>query len=149
MNRLPVIYGRNSTPASAGLRLFMWSLYSHVGIIDGDFVIEATAKHGVVRTPIAEFKARYTEWATGEYLIACSPAEAIQRARSQIGKPYDWLAIAGMFFRTGWDDTDSWVCSELLAWSGKSVNLERTGRYTVEDAYKHTAITQRGRFAYA
>lgn len=141
-HRLRVIYGRNHTPGSTLLRLKMWCIFSHVGIIDGDHVIEARGFHGVVRTPINEFKARYTAWAAGEYLIDCAPDEAIERARSKIGAGYDWFAIFGIGFRTGWDDAQRYICSELLAWSGKGVNQSLTGRYDVSDALKHTIIHQ-------
>jgi hypothetical protein len=77
-------------------------------------------------------------WVIGEYLIDCTAEEAIERAKSQIGKPYDIWAIAGIAFRTGWDNPDAWVCSELLAWAGKAVQVKRISRYTVEDAFKHT-----------
>ena len=140
-HRLPVIYGRNYTPGSTLLRLKMWCVFSHVGIIDGDHVIEARGFHGVVRTPIHEFKARYTAWATGEYLIDCHPLDAIERARSKIGAGYDWSAIFGIGLRTGWDNAQRFICSELLAWAGQGVNPKLTGRYDVADALKHTFIS--------
>lgn len=141
-HRLTVIYGRNHTPGSALLRLKMWCTFSHVGIVDGDYVIEARGFHGVVRTSIDEFKARYTTWAVGEYLIDCHPKEAIERARSKIGAGYDWLAILGIGLRTGWDRAQRFICSELLAWSGQGVNQHLVGRYDVSDALKHTRIHQ-------
>lgn len=140
--RLTVIYGRNHTIGSSLLRLKMWCVFSHVGIIDGDYVIESIAKHGVIRTTIEEFKSRYTAWAIGEYLIDCDPAEAIERARSRIGCKYDWLAILGIGLRTGWDSTNRFVCSELIAWAGKGVNDNLIRRYDVDDALKHTQIVE-------
>ncbi len=37
--------------------------------------------------------------------------------RNQIGKPYDYLAIVSFFFpwSRGWQEDDSWFCSELVA----------------------------------
>lgn len=35
--------------------------------------------------------------------------------RSQLGKPYDWPAIAGFVTGRDWREPDSWICSELQA----------------------------------
>ena len=35
-------------------------------------------------------------------------------ARSQIGKPYDKLAIVAFFIARNWRDEDAWFCDELL-----------------------------------
>lgn len=43
------------------------------------------------------------------------PAEALIFALAQIGKPYDWTAIAGVLMRRDWHEEDSWYCSELGA----------------------------------
>lgn len=41
----------------------------------------------------------------------------IAHARAQTGKPYDWLALIGHVVRRDWQRTDSWFCSELIAWA--------------------------------
>jgi hypothetical protein len=33
----------------------------------------------------------------------------------QIGRPYDYEAIMGFIFNRDWRETDSWICSELVA----------------------------------
>lgn len=43
--------------------------------------------------------------------------KAVDAACSQVGKPYDWTAIAGLVMRRDWRETDSWFCSELVAWA--------------------------------
>jgi uncharacterized protein YycO len=51
-------------------------------------------------------------------------------ALSQLGKPYDWLAVVGLPFDRDWQDDNSWFCSELCLTSlvkagfPKSPNLE-------------------------
>lgn len=35
--------------------------------------------------------------------------------RSQVGKPYDTTAIAGLALNRDWREPDSWFCSELMA----------------------------------
>ena len=130
------IYGRNNKPGSAALRLFMWSRFSHEAIVDGDVVIESTADGGVHETPLREFIDRYTYCEMHEKPSAYPHEEVVRRARTQIGKKYDWSAIFGIAFRTGWDNPDCWVCSELRGWASGVVSPHRTGRYTVEDSYK-------------
>ena len=50
--------------------------------------------------------------------IATDKANAIYAAaRSQIGKPYDYEAIAAFAFDRNWRATDHWFCSEYWAWS--------------------------------
>ena len=46
-----------------------------------------------------------------------SPAEVINAARSQIGKPYDLTALFGLLMHRDWQEDDSWFCSELVAWA--------------------------------
>ena len=39
----------------------------------------------------------------------------LQFLHDQIGKPYDWTAIAGFVTGRNWRERDSWICSELQA----------------------------------
>ena len=136
MNKIPVIFGRNYAPGSLAIQVFTWSRWSHVGIVYGDKVIEARGFHGVVITPIEEFKARYTHWEVAHAPVACSIDKAYERALSQVGKSYDWWAIYGIVLRTGWDKEDAWVCSELYAYASGFVRHDRTARFTPEDVWK-------------
>lgn len=101
---------------SAGIRLCTWSEWSHVGLVDGDTVIEATALHGVVRSPLPAAIGRAARW---EFVdLPCTDPDAIlSAAASQIGKPYDFGAVVGIGFRRNWQQDDRWFCSELVAWS--------------------------------
>jgi hypothetical protein len=99
-------------------------------------VIEATASGGVVETPMAEFIARYSYCEVHEKPSAFPHDEVLRRARSQKGKKYDWSAIFGIAFRTGWNSTAKWFCSELWGWAAGVVSEHRVSRYTVEDSYK-------------
>lgn len=135
MKTVKVIYGRNNLPFSWAIRLFTWSRWSHCGIIDGTGVnvIEATARRGVIVTPLAEFKRRYKKWSVAE-LPTINDAQSL--ARQEIGKPYDWSAIFGLALRTGWDKPDAWFCSELIAHCVGLFRADRTGRITPEDLWK-------------
>ena len=57
---------------------------------------------------------------------------------SQIGKPFDWLAIASFVSGRDWQATDSWFCAELIA-SG----LCYSGLFPKELAVGFTHITPR------
>lgn len=130
---MKIIYGRNSMPLSWLIRLFTWSRWSHCGIVYGDDVIEATAKHGVIVTPIAEFKRRYKTWAIAEMP---SGDDWLLLARNEVGKPYDWSAIFGLALRTGWDSDGKWFCSELIAHCSGIFREDRVGRITPEDLWR-------------
>jgi permuted papain-like amidase YaeF/Yiix C92 family enzyme len=84
--------------------------WSHAAVLDKDHdqVVEAEGK-GVHTTPLAEFVAKShrlmlvrSNWATGK-----SSAEAVRNARKWVGRPYDFLGLAGL------DIPDQYYCSEL------------------------------------
>lgn len=124
-----IVFGRSDSIASAAIRLVTWSRWSHVGILSGGFVIEATALKGVIKTPLDEFTSRYTEIEFAEMEGDTSNIE------SYIGAKYDWSAIFGIFFRTGWQDQNKWVCSELIAEHCPFIRKERVGRFTPEHVF--------------
>lgn len=92
--------------------------FTHVGIIersgDGLFVLEATPRKGVVRTPFKEFADSSAHDADGKPLIAVYRVNnlsktlkdsAVVRAHRYLGRPYDFFYAAG---------PDSLYCSELV-----------------------------------
>lgn len=86
------------------------SVYEHVGIfdiIDGDsVVIEASPKSGVTATPLSDFLVGSRSIVVKRISDSrVSVADALERAKEKIGKPYDWR------FRAG---NDSIYCSELV-----------------------------------
>jgi len=95
---------------------------SHGSIYDASrgTVIEAVAS-GVREIPIEQFVAR------NHLILVVRPAnmtasdgrEAVGRARSKVGAPFDG---AGMF---GFDDPDRYYCSELVYWASQTA--ARTG----------------------
>ena len=89
--------------------------WSHCGVVDIErgMVIEALAFKGVVETPLAEWCAAHPRHETVHFNCP-NPGLAVHFARQQIGKSYDYLAAAGVPWRTRWDDTRRWYCSELL-----------------------------------
>jgi uncharacterized protein YycO len=116
MDTVPLLFSTTSSPFSWLIRLLTWSRWSHVSIVDGDDVIEAHALHGVIRRPY--YEAIETAKRCEFVRLRCdNPQAVIEAARSQVGKGYDWTALFGILLRRNWQDTDSWFCSELVAWA--------------------------------
>ncbi|WP_111496142.1 C40 family peptidase [Marinobacter bohaiensis] len=114
------------------IRWATWSPYSHVDLVLADGrLLGATARYGVsIRNP--------------EPTLACAQfqvpgsVEAIEAARSQIGRPYDWAGILGWGFRRNWQEQDAWFCSELIAWAFEQAGCpllrgDRSHRITPRD----------------
>lgn len=99
------------------VRLFTFSRWSHVAILDGIDVIEATPS-GVrvsdIDTAILN---------ASDYAVLKIPVENeelfLEAVRSQIGKPYDYAAIFGIVLRENWQDDSKWFCAELPAWAAE------------------------------
>lgn len=130
---MKVIYGRNHTPLSFLIRLFTWSRWSHCGVVMGDKVIESTATGGVIESTLDDFKHRYK---SHEICNMVNYRGWQQRAKNQLGKDYDWLAIFSLVLRGKWSKPNKWFCSELVAYSSGIFRKERITRITPEDCYK-------------
>ena len=70
----------------------------------------ARAKGGVQIRPYAIDHYSRVEEFTGPNII-----HAYRWALTQVGKPYDFSAIAGIAIDRDWHDDSKWFCSELLA----------------------------------
>lgn len=90
----------------------MWSQWSHVAVVFGEDVIDATFKHGVARRSLSALLATCSHYEFREE--ACPNMQAAYDfARSQIGKPYDILGVLGIGLHRSWQDDDHWFCSEF------------------------------------
>lgn len=98
-------------PGSWLIRRFTWSPFSHVDLVlpDGR-LLGARGSGGVAIRDQDEFSA------VAQFQVD-APASVLDIAASQVGKPYDWEALAGFVSRRDWQDNDSWFCSELVAWA--------------------------------
>lgn len=141
MGTVRVIFSRRHHPGSLALRTFMWSAWSHCGIVAGDEVIEAVMGKGVVITPLAEFQKHASKWEIVK-IPAVDPAAVIAWARSQEGKKYDTFGVLGIAIRRAWQESDAWFCSELVAaaFHAAGTRLFRTDtwRITPRDLYIRT-----------
>ena len=99
--------------SSWAIRWFTWSDWSHVDFVlrDGRF-LGARLDGGVLIRPhdyIVPSVFRYA------YVEVPDPRKVYGWATAQVGKPYDWKAIAGFLPRVEWHDPHAWFCSELVA----------------------------------
>lgn len=113
MNKHQTIFGRSYLPISLAIQLRTWCWWSHVGVIDGNDVIESRGGYGVVKTPIEEFKKRYRHIVIKELHVENN--NFIEDLNKQIGKKYDsksfWGIALGLI---GWDDIDAYQCAEVV-----------------------------------
>lgn len=136
---MKAIFTTNGQITSSAIKAFTASPYHHVGIIDGDLVIEARMFSGVICSQISEYKNR------GDWLVVEIPVEdegkAIEFARAQLGKRYDLAGAVGLPFRASWQDPSKWYCSELLAASaaagGTPIARPEARGFSPRDAWIH------------
>lgn len=141
MDKLAVIFGKSRNIGGYIIRATTWSRWSHVAILDGTVVYEATWEEGVTYTPLSVFKERYGD---GNWEIAEIPCEdlsvAIDRARAEFGKPYDHFGVIALGARLSsrnWDtDNSRWWCSEYVAHCSGIYRSSRVDRITPEDIWK-------------
>lgn len=90
---------------------------SHASIYDATHgtVIEAIGS-GVREIPLQQLVARnhYIIVVRPSHMTAAEQADAVTRARTKVGAPFDYT---GMF---GFDARDKWFCSELVAWASQT-----------------------------
>ena len=115
MDHVKLLFCTSQKIGAVAIRAVTWSKYSHVALLDGDEVIEATWP-AVRVAPLAEVIAAHSAHVIVD-LPCHSPAEVIKAARSQVGKPYDWKALVGFLMHRDWEDPHAWFCSEIVPWA--------------------------------
>lgn len=113
-------FSGGSNLASRAIQAFTWSWASHVDIelADGRLLGAVPGLGVSLRDPDGSAGSLGGERRVERYevylpITACHNVESF--ARRQLGRPYDWAAIAGMVFRKDWRDDGKWFCSELVA----------------------------------
>jgi len=86
MGTVRVIFSRRHHIGSLALRTFLWSAWSHCGIIAGDQVIEAVFGKGVVITPLKDFQKQASKW-TIIRIPAANPAAVTDWAKNRKASP--------------------------------------------------------------
>jgi len=126
-------------PVSNFIEFWTWGDWSHVDIKTTRGWLGARANGGVQIRPwnYCTFKKQETRTIT-------LPEEQEQHIMnwftSQIGKPYDYMAVAGMPFRKDWRDDSRWFCSELVIAGFQQagiylLNTDHMNRVTPRDLY--------------
>jgi uncharacterized protein YycO len=97
-----------------------YSKYSHVALLHGDRVIEASGVGhplGVREVSYHTYMVKHPD-AVIRRISHSAPYQVWQAAQSQICKDYDWNWLWGYLLHSrDWQDTSKWVCSELIAWA--------------------------------
>jgi uncharacterized protein YycO len=139
-------------PISAAIRFSTRSWASHAEFVDTDRGISLGARSagGVKVRSCANDHYSRVEQFTAEGIL-----QAYEWARTQIGKPYDFSAIAGIAVDRNWRDETKWFCSELLVASFEHVGFPLLStrpsaavwRYTPRDlllSRNLTSLNQKG-----
>ena len=114
---------------SRAIEWFGAGYFSHVTtLLPGSKNVIDSRLHGGVRIrPISSLESDTIFWVD---LICDSTSQrthVIDSLKSQLGKPYDQIAIwdfvTGSIQRRNWRDTRSWFCDELAVWSWCTAGL--------------------------
>ena len=133
---MKIVFATNNKIGSLFIRWFTWSRYSHVALVWGSNVIEATLAHGVRVFPFRSFVKKYKS------VLLCNvkgvdEKKAVAFTLNQLNKPYDIKAIFGFVLRRKWTDAERWFCSELVAVAlhegGVTLIKKEAHRVTPED----------------
>lgn len=114
VDHLTLLFVNAPTFSSRLIRAIERTEASHCGVLRPDgTVVDSTFLHRGVRAWQRD------EWMQGRTLIAevAFPVRRLDDGMGwldmQIGKPYDWTALAGWLLWLDWQQDDSWYCSEL------------------------------------
>lgn len=128
MQKVTLIFGRSSKLVGLLIRFFDISPWSHVAILDGDYVYESVGmryrgrlgrRKGVIKTHVDDFKKRYSAWRTKEVWTSNeSWREQCELVVSQKAE-YDMAATVGALWvfrllRIKLGSRHSYNCSELV-----------------------------------
>jgi len=105
-------------PVSDAIRHFEYGFWaSHVEALMPDgTLLGAHAEDGVKARPHDYDKDEFTRELYVHLPASPDQTDAFHSfLRAQIGKPYDFWAIAGIVAQRDWNDTNRWFCSELIA----------------------------------
>ena len=112
---MQILLCRSNTLGSWLIRALTWSSWSHAAIVNGYECVEATWPR-VRQVDTLQVVTAHSDFVLID-LPCVNPSAAWEAAISQVGKPYDWLALAGFLVHRDWAATGRWFCSELVAWS--------------------------------
>jgi hypothetical protein len=92
-----------------------WASHTEALMPDGT-LLGAHAEGGVQARPHNYDQGKFTRELYVHLPATAGEVDSFQTfLRSQIGRPYDFKAIAGIVAQRDWQAQDSWICSELIA----------------------------------
>ena len=122
-----ILFCRSGGLLSWAIRTLTWSRWGHVAILapDNETVYEAVWPR-VHKTTLAELK-KHEKVIQAVDMHLARPEAAIAWLETQIGKPYDWVALLSFIVRHDWASPRKWFCSELasMAWDKGGTPLFR------------------------
>ncbi len=130
-----VIFGKSSGLFGKIIRVFTWSKFNHVALLDEteSYVIEATALNGVQKVTLENFKSRYTKWEIATIPSRLPSEKVMANALTERLKKYDWWGVFGLVLRKRLQYPDKWFCSELVA--SKTQLYRQQGRITPQHIF--------------
>lgn len=109
---MKLIFGSNPWPGSLLIRLATFSRWSHVGVVFGDYVVEARFPR-VRQTTVGNFIAHYPTWEFAE-LPCADEAAAEAWVMSRVGNLYDVGGLLAFPFQNrDFESSSRDFCSEL------------------------------------
>ncbi|MCU0689783.1 MAG: hypothetical protein MUF54_00140 [Polyangiaceae bacterium] len=136
-----LVFSRPRTLLSYAIATWLSSLWSHVSCVIGDEAWESSASTGVIEMPA--YRAYSVNGPSAVAVVMCDSANAQAFLREQVGKPYDYTALFGIFAKRDWQEPDSWFCSELAAAAalagGEMLVRKPINRITPEDLWSSMA----------
>lgn len=121
MIKVQLCFSTSWGPVSTFLRFFTWSTISHVDIIVPEGLLGAR-EMGVKIRP---FNYGHPTRAIIAH-VECTDAQAEKVyafARSQIGKPYNWIGLFGFAIRRDFPSKNRWFCSEIISASFEAAGI--------------------------
>lgn len=107
--------------AGEAIRIYSRGWASHVDVVMDDGALLGARSDVIGDKPsgVQIRPANYETWTRTQVvkLASAAPVTAAFTAflQSQIGKPYDEMAIVAFAVQRDWRTEDSWICSELVA----------------------------------
>jgi hypothetical protein len=127
---MKIIFARKDGDlVSKFIRMYTWSKWSHVGIIDGDYVLESIGCNGVTKTKLKDFKLRYTNICI-RYIKG-----DIEKARNLVGKEFDMLGMCGGMLHLNVHSLDKYFCSEYVAYASYVFDDDYTYKVSPENLF--------------
>jgi uncharacterized protein YycO len=133
-------------PISRAIEFWTWSSWSHVDVMTPDGWLGARFVGGVQVRPWDYVTTYGKSEIRGISLDPDVEARIMSYLYDQVGKPYDFGAIAGMMVRRDWKNESKWFCSELViaSFAVNGVDLLNTStmnRISPRDLYMTPLLT--------